>query len=219
VLSAEGRGWNIRDREKNWEWMIFLGGITIFFYFFFSVQCIKKKWGVIICMRKPRELKNGAQYHVIARANRGEHILSTTDMKKMFLGILKKAKKRYRFSIINFCIMGNHVHLILKPGKNESLSRIMQWVLSLFAIKYNKRCNVVGHVWYDRFKSLILHTLTQFLRTFTYIAENPVKAGLVKHALQYEFNGIRCMRKKRYDILDPPGKILKRFLIRKYNSV
>ncbi len=53
--------------------------------------------------------------------------------------------------------MGNHFHLIIRPQKNENLSRIMQWILSVFALKFNRLFTYSGHVWYDRFTSKIIN--------------------------------------------------------------
>jgi putative transposase len=105
-------------------------------------------------MRRARQLKEGAKYHVMAHAHRREMVLESKELKEMFLEVVRRARKRYKFLIYNFCIMGNHFHFILKPLEDESLSRIMQWILSVFAIKYNKAFNFIGHVWYDRFKSV-----------------------------------------------------------------
>lgn len=160
-------------------------------------------------MRRLRQLTDGARYHVIARANRGELILNSAEIKQLFLDVIKRAKGKYRFSIINFCIMGSHVHLIIQPQGKENLSRIMQWILSVFAIHFNKRFKYLGHVWYDRFKSFILWSLGQFLRTFLYIAENPVKAGLAGSAECYRFNGVWFIKRGLFEIIEPPDIILK----------
>ncbi|MCK4516404.1 MAG: transposase, partial [Spirochaetaceae bacterium] len=86
-------------------------------------------------MRKPRRLVDSARYHVIARANRREFILESDRIKDMFLSVITQAKRRFRFSIDTVCIMDNHIHLLLRPRNGESLSRIMQWILSVFAIR------------------------------------------------------------------------------------
>ena len=117
-------------------------------------------------MRKPRLLKDGAKYHVMARAQRQEMILESNVLKDIFLEVVNRAKKRYRFHLYNFCIMGNHFHFIIKPAEKESLSRIMQWILSVFAIKYNKIHDYIGHVWYDRFKSVLIGNIRQFVKAF-----------------------------------------------------
>jgi REP element-mobilizing transposase RayT len=124
---------------------------------------------------------------VVARANRQEFILSSDTVKQLFLKTLLGAKKRYRFEIITLCVMNNHVHLMLRPGRDESLSRIMQWVLSVFAIRFNIFFGIRGHVWYDRFKSKVIESLRQFVATFRYILENPVRAGLVEKPADYRY--------------------------------
>lgn len=131
-------------------------------------------------MRKPRELKEGASYHVISRANRKEMILNSDEVKEMFLEVIRRAQKKYKFLIKNFCIMGNHYHLIIKPLGKESLSKIMQWILSTFALKFNRMFGLTGHVWNDRFTSKILYSYMQYLTTFVYIANNPVRASLAE---------------------------------------
>jgi REP element-mobilizing transposase RayT len=167
---------------------------------------------ISVCMRRTRHLQEGARYHVIARANRRELILNSPEIKQLFIDIVKRAKEKYRFSVINFCIMGNHVHFIIQPLKGESISRIMQWILSVFAIRFNKIFNYIGHVWHDRFKSFILWSLNQFLRTFLYIAENPVKAGLARNADDFPYNGIWFLKRGIFTVLEPPDVVLKLML-------
>ena len=77
-------------------------------------------------MRKNRELLEGADYHVTARINRGEKIFLAQDDRELFMTVLRRAKRKFVFSLKNFCVMGNHIHLLIKPGTGESLSKIMQ---------------------------------------------------------------------------------------------
>ena len=158
-------------------------------------------------MRKPRAIKQNAAYHVTARANRQEMILEDEQFKMMFLEVVGQARKKYSFKIRNLCIMGNHVHLDIEPLGQENLSKIMQWILSVFAVRYNRLYDYKGHVWYDRFKSRVIETIRQFINTFFYIASNPVRAGLVNHPLEFAYNGITFYRNgnRAYGgLLDPP---------------
>jgi putative transposase len=172
-----------------------------------NLQCVAAISWVYTGMRTPRKIEQGARYHIIARVNRREFILNSKEMKDLFLDVLRCAKGRYDFAVINFCIMGNHVHMIIKPGEKEELSKIMQWILSVFAGAYNRRHKLMGHVWYDRFKSFILANLRRFLETFVYIAENPVKAGIVRRACEFEHNGIWFMHRRMFDIVEPPDDV------------
>ncbi len=155
-------------------------------------------------MRKPRILQIGAKYHVSSKINRGEDIFESDEIKNLFIDILKRAKKKYKFSLENFVIMKNHIHFIIKPEKDESLSRIMQWLLSVFAIYYNGIHKLEGHVWRARFWSKIIDDIKQFIDTFNYISDIPVKAGMVKKAYDYEYGGLYYILKGIFDIVDRP---------------
>lgn len=155
-------------------------------------------------MRKPRELKAGALYHVTARANRQEMILDNRGMKELFLKTLLRAKKRFKFRVENFCIMGNHVHLMIRPGPGESLSRILQWILSVFAMAYNRVHGLWGHVWGCRFFSRILSGLRDFLAVFDYIDRNPQEAHQVRNPLEWRFGGLWENRYGLRRVVDRP---------------
>ncbi len=160
-------------------------------------------------MRKRREIRDGFSYHITARINRQEFIFESNEIKQMFMDVIRRAKGRYHFLIRNFCIMNNHIHFILKPLPGNSLSKIMQWILSVFAQKYNKLYGVIGHVWQGRFKSKIIENFRQYINTFIYIANNPVKAGIVKSAVDFKYNGITEIQKGCLDIVErPPNRIL-----------
>ncbi len=160
-------------------------------------------------MRKPRRLVDGARYHVVARANRKEFILESDKIKDMFLSVVNQAKHRFRFSIDTLCIMDNHFHLLLWPDENESLSRIMQWILSVFAIRFNRMFGLHGHVWYDRFKSAVVGTLRQFQHAYSYITENPVRAGIVTRARDYRYGAMGVRRSAAHRILGSPGLLVR----------
>ena len=135
-------------------------------------------------------LLEGAEYHVTARINRGEMIFLAQENRELFMETLKRAKKKFKFVLKNFCIMGNHLHLLIKPGPGVSLSKIMQWLLGVFAQLWNKKHGLSGHLWGDRFFSRIILGILDFVRVFLYIDNNPVVAGLVERAEQWVHGGL-----------------------------
>jgi len=153
-------------------------------------------------MRKPRELREGARYHVTARANRREMILDSGLSKELFLSVVKRAKRKFSFRIENFSIMGNHFHLVIAPGKGESLSAIMQWIMSVFAMAYNRIHGFTGHVWGERFFSRIIAGLRELIAIFEYIDENPVKANQVDNRRMWRHGGLWHTRTGNRDIVD-----------------
>jgi putative transposase len=154
-------------------------------------------------------LQEGAEYHVTARINRGEMLLTPEEDKKLLLLVIKRAKKKYHFRIKNFCIMNNHLHLLIKPENGESLSRIMQWILSVFAMAWNKNHHMTGHVWGERFFSRIIAGITDFLRVFMYIDDNPV--NLQVYLREWEFGGLWHHQQGIDDITEKPGSFILRF--------
>ena len=111
-------------------------------------------------MRRKRELKIGAGYHVTAKINLGEMILEPDNIKQMFIGVIEDAancKQKHLFILRNIVIMDNHIHLYIKPHKKHKLSVIMQWVLGTFAKRFNTYYKRKGHVFYDRFHESMLH--------------------------------------------------------------
>ena len=155
-------------------------------------------------MRKPRYLIIGAEYHVTAKINRGEFALETSEIKELFLQTVKRAKEKYAFELKSFVIMDNHIHLLIKPGKGENLSKIMQWILSVFAKCYNKHFHLNGHVWADRFKSKVIESFQQLIATFNYIRNNPVKAKMVETPEEYQYGSLWFIRLKLFDLVKPP---------------
>lgn len=170
-------------------------------------------------MRKKRILAQGvleAKYHVVARANLGEEILKDEAFKQMFMDIVKEAqeKKGYKFTVLNYCIMDNHIHLVLRVPSDSSLSKILQWVLSVFAIRFNRIHKLRGHVWYDRFKSKLIDASSYVRNVFLYIMNNPVKAGLVKKPQDFRFSGVTDMLKQDYRYIEKPGQWLMELVLR-----
>lgn len=158
-------------------------------------------------MRKPRQIQNGSRYHVSARANRKEMIMDAEEMKDLFLIVLARAKHKFNFRIENFCIMGNHFHLIIQPMNGANLSSIMQWILSVFAMTWNRQHKLTGHVWGERFFSRIITSIIDYLRIAQYINENPVKAGQTERSDTWRHGGLWHWIHGLHWILDEPQLI------------
>jgi REP element-mobilizing transposase RayT len=138
-------------------------------------------------MRKNRNLVNGAYYHVTARINRKDGFLLMKPAKLLFLKVLKEAQKKYKFILRNFTVMSNHYHLLIQPIDGTSLSRIMQWINSVFAIRINKLLGSNGHVWGQRFWSRVVEGIVDYVRVGIYINQNPVVEEFVTRSEDWEF--------------------------------
>jgi len=133
-------------------------------------------------------------------------ILDNKEMKDLFLEVLARARAKYRFRVENFCVMGNHIHLMIRPGDRESLSRIMQWILGVFAMAFNRLHGFTGHVWGCRFFSRILASFQQFVKVFEYIDKNPVEANQMEASRNWLHRGLWHHRHGVRGIVDELGE-------------
>ena len=141
--------------------------------------------------RKPRIHYPGAYYHVILRGNGGQDIFfSKKDRTKIYL-LLQEGTERFEHRIHAFCLMGNHVHLVIQVG-DIPLSKIMQNVTFRYTRYINTRKKRIGHLFQGRYKAILVDADTYFLELVRYIHNNPVRAKLTKTADQYMFSSHRA---------------------------
>jgi putative transposase len=162
-------------------------------------------------MRPRRQKQPGAYYHVTATTNNGERTLDEPSVKTLFLQTIAKAKVKYQFALDNFCILGNHFHFLIRPGKGEDLSRIMQWILSRFARAVNLLTGKKGHFWGERFYSRLIRTIRDYWHVVRYVDENPRKAGLVAEGLLWPFSGVYHALHGLWVVLSPWHSALERY--------
>ena len=104
-----------------------------------------------------------------------------------FLEILKNCKAICGFKLFAYCLMGNHVHLLIQEG-TENLEQIFKRLCGRFVYWYNIKYQRVGHLFQDRFKSEPVDSEAYFFTVLRYIHQNPTKAGLCKHVEDYAYS-------------------------------
>lgn len=104
-----------------------------------------------------------------------------------FLNILRECKGICGFSVYAYCLMGNHIHLLIKEGP-EGLELMFKRLCGRFVYWYNTKYRRVGHLFQDRFKSEPVDTEKYFLTVLRYIHQNPVKAGICKRIADYPYS-------------------------------
>jgi REP element-mobilizing transposase RayT len=115
-----------------------------------------------------------ALYHVMARGNRQENIFKTVADRQHFVELLQEGIERYKVVIHGYVLMDNHVHLLVQTPK-ANLSRWMHWLLVSQTVWFNKRHQVVGHLFQGRFKSLLVESGEYLLELSRYMHLNPVR--------------------------------------------
>jgi len=140
-------------------------------------------------MREKRALFEGATYHVTSRTNRKTDAFSGNGGQRILLQVIREAEEKYGFILHNFCIMPNHFHLLITPQGETNLSRIIQWIKTKSAKRWNFTNNLTDHFWGERFYSRPIKNEEEYNIVFNYIDQNPVKAGLVSNPHDWKASG------------------------------
>ena len=104
-----------------------------------------------------------------------------------FLAILKEYKEICGYRVYAYCLMGNHIHLLLKEG-TEPLEQVFKRLCGKFVYWYNAKYQRTGHLFQDRFKSEPVDTQEYLQTVIRYIHQNPVKAGICKKISEYAYS-------------------------------
>jgi putative transposase len=150
--------------------------------------------------RPLRPVDDGLVYHVINRGNNRQPVFHDEGDFVAFLDAVADLKERKSFALYGYCLMENHIHLLIRPGES-SISRIVQSLLVSHTQRYHRYHNSSGHVWQGRFKSPVIQDDEHLLTVLRYIEANPVRAGLVKHADKYRWSSFACHGNGRADFL------------------
>jgi REP element-mobilizing transposase RayT len=137
--------------------------------------------------RRPREKGESGIYHVIMRGTNRQEIFHEDEDYQKFLEILGKYNQKSNLNILGWCLMSNHIHMLLKEG-NEDLSNTMKRIGVSFAWYYNQKYKCTGHLFQDRFRSERVDTDEYLLCVIRYIHRNPVKAGIVKKCSDWKWS-------------------------------
>ena len=127
--------------------------------------------------RQLRRQFAGAIYHLTARGN-NRGVLFANDADRFdFLGCLDRARKRSGLVCLSFCLMGNHLHLVIETP-DANIAEGMHLLGSSYARRFNSRHRRSGHVFEARYHDVVLHDDRQFAAAMAYVGLNPVRAGL-----------------------------------------
>lgn len=156
-------------------------------YYWYNTEKGKQ---VMIMPRGAREKSESGIYHVMLRGTNKQEIFHDEEDNIRFIETIKKYKKISNSIIYGWCLMGNHLHLLIGQGKEE-LSLTMKRIGVSYAWYYNWKYKSTGHLFQDRFKSERVDTDKYLLTVIRYIHQNPVKAGIAKKAADWRWSSCR----------------------------
>lgn len=129
--------------------------------------------------RVARKISKTGFYHIIIRGVNKDTIFKDDSDRNKFLHLLKYYKIQLNCKVYAYCLMSNHVHLLIED-KKSNIGELMKNITCVYAGEFNKKYNRVGHLFQDRYKSQNVENQNYLLRLIRYIHRNPEKAGICK---------------------------------------
>ena len=123
----------------------------------------------------------GVPHHVTQRGNARQVILADDADRLTYIALLREQAQLYRLSLLGYCLMSNHVHLIVVPHTPVALAQSLKQNHGRYASYWNVRHSSTGHVWQGRFYSCPLDE-EHLWAALRYVELNPVRAGIVDTA-------------------------------------
>ncbi|MBL8238034.1 MAG: transposase [Bryobacterales bacterium] len=129
----------------------------------------------------------GVPLHVTQRGNFRSAVFRTDADRGLYMRLLGRYAIEYGNRVAGYCLMPNHVHLLLIPGHAAGVSGMMQALDATYARVSNERLERKGHLWEARFRSATM-SQRHYRAALAYVDLNPVRAGMVREATEYPWS-------------------------------
>jgi len=159
--------------------------------------------------RIARFIVPGLPHHVTQRGNRREHIFFNDDDYALYRRLLASQCRKQGVACWAYCLMPNHVHLILVPAREESLARALGETHRRYSTAINARLGVTGHLFQARFGSAAMDE-EHLMAAARYVALNPVRARLVERAEDWRWSSVGAHLSGRDDALVSVAPLIER---------
>ena len=139
-------------------------------------------------------------FHILARGNNKQWIFHDDNDFFCYKRLLRELKEEQPFKLYHYCLMNNHVHLLLEANPKTQLSRLIKRLNLSYCIYYKQKYGYAGHLWQDRFKSLLIEKDTYLLACGLYIERNPLRANMVSEPGDYLHSSYAYYVGRRNDV-------------------
>jgi putative transposase len=151
--------------------------------------------------RNSREVAVGYPHHITQRGNNREPIFFDDEDRWAYLDFLNHYTQKYQVDIWAYCLMTNHIHLLAVPNEPEGLSRGVGLTNMMYTQHVNRKYHRSGRIWQSRFFSSVVETDSYQWAVARYVENNPVTAGMVDDAEDYEWSSAQHHVKGKPDSL------------------
>jgi putative transposase len=140
-------------------------------------------------------------FHILARGNNKQIIFHEDIDFYYFKKLLKDLKDDHPHKLYHYCLMPNHIHLLLETNPDTQMSEMMKRLNLSYYHYYRQKYGYVGHLWQGRFKSLLVEREVYLLACGLYVERNPLRANIVSHPDDYLHSSYAFYSGRRKDSL------------------
>lgn len=135
-----------------------------------------------------KENINTSFFHIMVQGHNKEYIFNAKEEINQYMKIMKDTKEKIDMTILAYCIMSNHAHILFHEENINQLIKYMHRVNLMYAKYYNKKHNKVGYVFRDRYKMQPIYSEKHLISCVRYIHNNPVKAHICEKPQEYQYS-------------------------------
>ena len=135
-----------------------------------------------------RIIYDGAVCHIIQRGNNRQNLFREEEDYGKFLSLIREYKDKIVFELYNYCLMSNHLHILMKIIDEDDLPKLMQGIFQSFRFYYKRKYKYTGYLYQGRYKSKLIEKDSYLLECARYIDRNPLRAGIVKDLSSYRWS-------------------------------
>jgi putative transposase len=134
----------------------------------------------------------GYPHHIVQRGNNREKVFLDRGDYERYLTFLSKYSEEKEAAVLAYCLMPNHIHLLIRPSEVEALPKMMQGITLCYSKYFNGENGRTGRLWESRYYSTVIDADSYLWTVSRYIENNPVRAGMVKRPEDYLYSSAKA---------------------------
>jgi putative transposase len=142
--------------------------------------------------RIARIVGDGYPHHIVQRGNNKEKVFLDKEDYEKYLSLLETYSEKKEASVLAYCLMPNHVHMLIRPSWDDGLAKLMQGVTLCYTQYFNRKKSRTGRLWECRYYSTVIDGERYLWAVSKYIENNPVRAGIAKRPGDYLYSSARA---------------------------
>jgi putative transposase len=135
-----------------------------------------------------RIVYDGAVCHIIQRGNNRQKLFREEEDHEKLLSLIKEYKEKMAFELYSYCLMSNHLNILMKIINKNNLPKLMQGIFQSFRFYYKRKYGYTGYLYQGRYKSKLIEKDLYLLECARYIERNPLRAKIVTDLSAYRWS-------------------------------